>query len=79
MKIKLSNACFCYRKGLFIILMRTFIFLFCATIFSLTPNDIVSQNSKIIIEEDKTLTIDEVFRLISTQNRLQLFLRIKYI
>ncbi|WP_299549867.1 TonB-dependent receptor [Seonamhaeicola sp.] len=53
--------------------MRTFIFLFCATVFSLTPNDIVSQNSKIIIEEDKTLTVDEVFDLIMAQTDYNFF------
>ncbi|MDO5980185.1 SusC/RagA family TonB-linked outer membrane protein [Flavivirga spongiicola] len=47
--------------------MRTFIFLCCATFFALTPNNIVSQNSKIKIEEDKTLTVDEVFDLIMNQ------------
>lgn len=67
MKINLSNALFLLRNKLFIFLMRTFIFLFCATSFSLTPNDIVSQNSKIIIEEGKKLTVDEVFDLIMAQ------------
>ena len=73
MKIKLSIAYFLYRKRLLETLMRTFIFLFCATLFSLAPNNIVSQNSKIIIEEDKTLTVDEVFDLIIAQTDYNFF------
>lgn len=73
MKIKLIKSCQIYGKGLLNIFMRTFIFLFCATVFSLTPNDIVSQNSKIIIEEDKSLAVDDVFRLISTQTDYNFF------
>ncbi|MDO5979002.1 SusC/RagA family TonB-linked outer membrane protein [Flavivirga spongiicola] len=53
--------------------MRTFIFLFCATVFSLTPENVVSQNSKIKIEKDKTLTVDEVFDLIMDQTDYNFF------
>ncbi|MDO5978373.1 SusC/RagA family TonB-linked outer membrane protein [Flavivirga spongiicola] len=47
--------------------MRVFIFLCCATVFSFTPNNAVSQNSRIKIDADKTLTVDEVFDLIKQQ------------
>ncbi len=73
MKIKLSNTCFLYRKRFLITLMRTFIFLFCTIVFSFTPENVVSQNSKIKIEKDKTLTVDEVFDLIMNQTDYNFF------
>ncbi|WP_242204264.1 SusC/RagA family TonB-linked outer membrane protein [Aestuariivivens insulae] len=53
--------------------MRTFVFLCCVTVFSFTPNNIVSQNSKVIVEENKTLTVDEVFDLIMQQTDYKFF------
>ncbi|MDO5979179.1 SusC/RagA family TonB-linked outer membrane protein [Flavivirga spongiicola] len=47
--------------------MRVFLFLFCTTVFSFTPSNAVSQNSRIKIKEDITLTVDEVFNLIRQQ------------
>tara|TARA_R110002050_G_scaffold15880_2_gene48508 strand:+ start:3447 stop:6863 length:3417 start_codon:yes stop_codon:yes gene_type:complete len=47
--------------------MRTFIFLCFTAAFSFTPNNVLSQNAKIKIESDKTLTVDEVFDLIMQQ------------
>ncbi|MCK0115239.1 SusC/RagA family TonB-linked outer membrane protein [Gelidibacter sp. F63206] len=67
MQIKLTNTAFLFRRKLLMAMMRTFIFLCCATVFSLTPNNVVSQNSKINIVEDKTLTVDQVFGLIMDQ------------
>lgn len=67
MEIKLTNALSCYRKKLPLIIMRTFIFLFCTTVFGLTSNNILSQNAKIVIEEDKLITVDEVFSIIKKQ------------
>ncbi|WP_281309942.1 SusC/RagA family TonB-linked outer membrane protein [Flavobacterium flavigenum] len=49
--------------------MKTFIFLFCTTVFSFTPGKIFSQNDKIIIDADKTATVDEVFDLIRRQTK----------
>lgn len=72
MKIKLTNLGFLSisigikRKHL-IFIMKTFVFLFCATVFSFTSNNVVSQNSKVKIEEDKLLTVDEVFEIIKKQ------------
>jgi TonB-linked SusC/RagA family outer membrane protein len=51
MKIELSNRFFLFRKRLLMTVMRTTIFLFCATVFAITPKNAVSQNSKINIKE----------------------------
>ena len=72
MEIKRTNVLFFpigigIRKKLVLIIMRTFIFLFCATVFGLSPNNILSQNTKIKVEVDKTVTVDEVFALITDQ------------
>ncbi|WP_299555215.1 TonB-dependent receptor [Seonamhaeicola sp.] len=53
--------------------MRTFIFLCCTMIFAFSPVDVVSQNSKIKVEEDKILTVDEVFDLIMDQTDYKFF------
>nr|WP_315151111.1 SusC/RagA family TonB-linked outer membrane protein [uncultured Flavobacterium sp.] len=47
--------------------MRTFIFLCCTTIFGFTPGNLFSQNTKIVIAADKTVTVDEVFDIIKRQ------------
>ncbi len=51
--------------------MKTFvkavIFVFCTSIFSLTSSQVFSQNEKITINQDKTVTVDEVFDLIMSQ------------
>ncbi|WP_242204245.1 SusC/RagA family TonB-linked outer membrane protein [Aestuariivivens insulae] len=48
-------------------MMRTFILLFCTSVFSFTSSDIFSQSKKVIIEEDKVITIDEVFDILREQ------------
>ena len=72
MEIKLTNDCFHsislrIKKQYLMIIMRIFVFLLCTTVFSFTPNNVISQNSKIKIEEDVTLTVDEIFDLIKKQ------------
>lgn len=67
MKIKLNCVLFCLRRKLLINIMRTFIFLFVTAAFSLSSNNVISQNTKIKIEVDKYLTVDEVFDLIMQQ------------
>ncbi|HXJ98371.1 MAG TPA: TonB-dependent receptor plug domain-containing protein, partial [Gelidibacter sp.] len=47
--------------------MKTFIFLCCLTAFSFTPKEMLSQNAKIVIDMDKTVTVDEIFKIISDQ------------
>ena len=54
-------------KHTLLLLMRTLIFFYCVTLFSLAPNTIISQSSKIKIDADKMLTVDEVFDLIMGQ------------
>ncbi len=54
-------------------IMRTLIFLCFTVAFSLTPNAIVSQNSKIEVKEDKNLTVEEVFKLIMDQTDYNFF------
>tara|TARA_R110002050_G_C8962065_1_gene514510 strand:- start:10018 stop:13302 length:3285 start_codon:yes stop_codon:yes gene_type:complete len=53
--------------------MKTFVFLFCTTVFSLNPYNLASQNSKIKIDDDKVLTVDEVFDLIMEQTDYKFF------
>ncbi len=67
MKIILKNVLFCFRKKQLIIIMRTFIFLCSMMAFSFTPKDVLSQNTKVKIDVDNTLTVDEVFDLIREQ------------
>lgn len=73
MKIKLTNAGFININRLLKTIMRTFIFLFCSFIFASIPSNVISQNSKIKIEEDKVLTVDEVFDLIMDQTDYKFF------
>jgi TonB-linked SusC/RagA family outer membrane protein len=67
MDIKLTNSCFLLEKRFLKIIMKTFIFLSCAIVFALTPEGVISQNLKIKVEQDKILTVDEVFELIMDQ------------
>lgn len=67
MKFKLTGALFYFRKGLIINIMRTFIFLFCTAIFGFTPGNMFSQNAKVVIAADKTVSVDEVFDIIKQQ------------
>ncbi|NMH89696.1 SusC/RagA family TonB-linked outer membrane protein [Flavivirga algicola] len=48
-------------------MIRTFIFLFCTALFSLTPKHVLSQNDKIVISENKMISIDEIFKIIKSQ------------
>ncbi len=73
MEIKLISASFQFRKRLLMIIMRTFIFLCCTAIFALKPYNVVSQNSKIKIETNKTLSVDEIFDLIMDQTDYKFF------
>ncbi|MFI1744263.1 SusC/RagA family TonB-linked outer membrane protein [Thalassobellus sediminis] len=47
--------------------MRIFLLLFCTTVFSFSSGDIFSQNTKILIKNDKVVTIDEIFDLLRNQ------------
>lgn len=67
MKFKLTSACFNFRDRLIINIMRTFVFLFCTTIFGFSPINLFSQNTKVFIVADKTVSVDEVFEIIKQQ------------
>ncbi len=67
MNFKLTSVLFYFRKKLIMNIMRAFIFLFCTAIFGFTPANLFSQNAKIVITADKTVTVDEVFDLIKQQ------------
>ncbi|WP_299557305.1 TonB-dependent receptor [Seonamhaeicola sp.] len=67
MKINSNKLLSNIGKKVLINIMRTFIFLCFTTVFGLTPNTIISQNSKVKIDSDKVLTVDQVFDLIMDQ------------
>ena len=67
MKFKLTNTFVVFNKRFLKVIMRTFIFLFCTAVFSLNPSEGFSQNAKILIKSDKTVSVEEIFELIQTQ------------
>ncbi len=67
MKINPENLLFCIRRKLLINTMRALVFLCFSTVFGLTSSNVISQNSKIKIDANKTLSVDEVFDLIMEQ------------
>lgn len=74
MKIKLTHVLLLKNRRQLILIMRTFIFLLCTTMFSLTPGNILSQNIKINIGEDKNATVDEIFKIIKEQTSDYMFI-----
>ncbi|MCK0131673.1 SusC/RagA family TonB-linked outer membrane protein [Flavobacteriaceae bacterium F08102] len=69
MEFKLNYAFNRRVKKLLLLFMKTFILLFCTSVFSLTTIDVFSQNAKINIDKDKTVSVDEVFDLIRKQTK----------
>ena len=67
MEIKFTNVPLLFKKGLLHFIMRTFIFLFCFTAFSLSSENVFSQKAKIVIDQDKVISVDEVFDMIRQQ------------
>lgn len=67
MKINSKKSSFPFKRKVLINIMRIFVFLCFTTVFSLTPDSVLSQNSKVIIDSNKSLTVDEVFDLIMEQ------------
>jgi len=53
-------------------IMRTLILLFCVATFGLTPKESMSQ--RITIDADKTVSVDEVFRIIKSQTKEYMFI-----
>lgn len=68
MKIKLTKVHSIFRKRLLFIIMRTFLFLLCATFFSFTTENTFSQE-KVTIDADKMVPVDEVFNIIQKQTK----------
>ncbi len=68
MEIKFINVRSLIRKRLLLIIMRTFIFLLCTTVFSFTPVNSFSQE-KINIDADKEVSVHQVFRIIKNQTK----------
>jgi TonB-linked SusC/RagA family outer membrane protein len=67
MKIKLRSALLSKIKSALIFIMKSFIFLLCTTVFSFSAENAFSQNTKIIVDTDKTLTVEEIFDMIDRQ------------
>jgi TonB-linked SusC/RagA family outer membrane protein len=66
MKIKSTIGCYPIKWQLLQLIMKTFIFLFCTTVFSFNVENSFSQE-KIIIDQDQLVGIDEVFKKIQDQ------------
>ena len=73
MENKFGSRSVQYRIGAFKMLMRTFIFLFCSLAFALGPKHVLSQDAEIVIEEDLTLSIKQLFRLVNNKRAMILF------
>ena len=69
MKIKLNKVRSLVRKRLLLI-MKTFLLLFCTTVFSFTTENSFSQE-KVKINADKLVSVDEVFIIIQNQTKLR--------
>lgn len=68
MKIKLIQARSFVRMRVLFMIMRTFIFLLCTTVFGITTEKSFSQE-KVTIDADKVVSVDEVFDIIQNQTR----------
>lgn len=66
MKIKPTISCDILKSQLLKQMMKTFIFLFCTTVFSFNVENSFSQE-KIIIDQNQLVEIDEVFKTIQIQ------------
>ena len=69
MQFKTINKFFYKKKNKLKFIMRTFMLLFCTTVFSFSANEVFSQNDKIVINDDKDYTIDEIFDLFREQTK----------
>ena len=67
MNLKRNHVLFFLRWKLLKIIMRTCILLIFTTMFGFTTNNVISQNIKLKIDSDTTLTVDEIFDLIMDQ------------
>ena len=66
MKINSINCRFEFQKRLLLIMMKTFLILFCTTVFSFNTETTFSQ-AKISIDENQLVSVKEVFKIIQKQ------------
>ena len=69
MKIKSPKCIFLLKKELLINSMKIFIFIFCTSVFGFMPKNGFSQKTKIVIDSNMSITVDEVFELIIKQSK----------
>ena len=62
----LFKACSFVRKRALIMIMKTFIFFLCTTVFSFNTTNSFSQE-KVLIDHDRLVTVDQVFKIIKEQ------------
>lgn len=67
MKTKFVGLPIFHGKTILLVLMRTFIFLFCLATFGFTTEIGFSQNKKIVVSTSQELTVEQVFDLIREQ------------
>lgn len=67
MKTKFIRIPIWCRKKFLITIMKTFIYLFCVITFGINSKNGFSQNTKVTIDKDKIVTVEEVFDLITQQ------------
>lgn len=68
MKNKLTTVRSIFGKRLLLLIMKTFIFLLCTTVFSFNTENSFSQE-KVLIAKDQTVTVDQVFEIIKHQTK----------
>ena len=71
MEIRSIPTCFLLRKQNLKALMRTFIFFCYFSVFGAYSSNVISQDATISIDNDKVVTVDEVFKSISEQTNLK--------
>ncbi|MBC9795824.1 SusC/RagA family TonB-linked outer membrane protein [Sinomicrobium weinanense] len=67
MKIKWNGIARFDGGKILVAAMKTFIFFYCAVAFSFSPFSGFSQNARIKIDTDKTLSVEQIFNLIESQ------------
>ncbi len=67
MKKNITNPLLFAKRRFLTLIMKTFIFLFSMSVFSLSPKNGFSQNTKIEIADNQLLSVDEVFKMIKNQ------------
>ena len=55
------------KRSVLLFVMKSFIFLLCTTVFGFSTGNLLSQNLKIVVETNKTVTVEEVFDMIDKQ------------